>query len=76
MEKNIGTELPMCTLKISWIHRKLAKLIGFREKSWVTGRLSLYILMYFMNHGNVLFTGSIDSRRKGGREESQERERD
>lgn len=66
----------MWALKISWIHRKLTKLIGLREESWMTGRLSLNILMYFMNHWNVLFTRSIDSRRKGDREESQERGRE
>lgn len=53
---------------------KLAKLIGFRGKSWVTWRLSPYILMYFMNHGNVLFTGPIDSRRKGGKKVKREKE--
>lgn len=53
---------------ISWIYKKLAKLIAFREKIWKTGELSLYMHVYFMNHENVLFTRSTDRRRKGWRE--------
>lgn len=50
--------------KISCIHKNLEKLIVLMEKIWMTGRLSLYTLMFFMSHENVLFTRSKDHRRK------------
>lgn len=65
----------MCTRKkFSWIHKKLAKLIAFRRKIGMTGRLSLYTHMCFMNHENALFTTSIGSRRKGTRKIKREKQ--
>ena len=55
----------MYNFKISWKHKKLAKLIAFRENIWMTGRL--YICLHW-KHENVRLISSIDSKKEGGYE--------